>query len=46
MTEIEIEDLATEILAAAQLMPYEGAVDGIERIVEILHEVLDKTEIK
>jgi len=36
---INLNDLAHEIWAAAQLLPQEGIEDGVKRIVKILEEV-------
>ncbi len=43
-TEAQIEGLAHEVWAAAQLIPGEGIVDGIDRIVKVLRAALAARE--
>ena len=36
---VDLEDIAHEIWAATQLLPDEGILDGVDRIIDILKEV-------
>lgn len=42
VNEINFDDLAHEVWAAAQLVPGEGIEDGVDRILEILKETVGK----
>lgn len=39
-----IEELAHELWVAAQLMPWEGITDGVDRIIEILEREENRNE--